>query len=174
MSGPGRVRAALPELSARYRAELEEYCATGGEAALHGAYQLGRLAILSGFGALEIMGLHQDGLAGIPAERVHQGGVERRASEFLAECLAPFELSRRGFADAHAALSAANQGLQTQLVEQRKVAQERGDVIGVVSHEMRTPLTSIHGSLSLLKAGMGGELNAAINRYVAARARVAG
>ena len=54
----------------------------------------------------------------------------------------------------------ANQGLQMELVEQRKVAQERGDVIGMVSHELRTPLTSIHGSLSLLKAGMGGGLNA--------------
>jgi signal transduction histidine kinase len=160
---PGPAKAVLHDLSTQYRAALQEYCATGGEAALHGAYQLGRQAILSGFGALEIMGLHQEGLAGLPLDGLEHGEharIERRASEFLAECLAPFELSRRGFADAHAALSAANQGLQRQLVEQRKVAQERSDVIGVVSHEMRTPLTSIHGSLSLLKAGMGGELNA--------------
>jgi signal transduction histidine kinase len=162
MTAPGPAKAALRELAAQYSPALQEYCATGGEAALHRAYQLGRRAILSGFGVLEVMSLHQEGLVGTLLGGTGQGehaGLVRRASEFLAECLAPFELSRRGFADAHATLSAVNQGLQMQLLEQRKMAQAQSDVIGVVSHELRTPLTSIHGSLNLLKAGMGGELN---------------
>jgi len=163
MTAPRSTKTALRDLAAQYSPALREYCAAGGEAALHRAYQLGRRAILSGFGVLEIMSLHQEGLVAILLGRLEHGEqarIGRRASEFLAECLAPFELSRRGFADAHAALSAVNQGLQMQLLEQRKVAQVRSDVIGTVSHEMRTPLTSIHGALSLLKAGMGGELNA--------------
>jgi signal transduction histidine kinase len=160
---PPTAKTALQELAAQYAAALREYSDTGGEEALLRAYQLGRGAILSGFGALEIISCHQEGLVGMLVGGREDGGyarLGRRASEFLAECLAPFELSRRGFADAHAKLSVVNQGLQEALVEQRKVAQVRSDVVGVVSHELRTPLTSIHGALNLLKAGMGGELNA--------------
>ena len=163
MTAAPSAKTALRDLAAQYSPALQEYCATGGEAWLHCSYQLGRRAILSGLGVLEIMSVHQEGLVAVllgRGEYAEHAGIGRRASEFLAECLAPFELSRRGFADAHATLSAVNQGLQLQLVEQRKVAQVRSDVVGVVSHEVRTPLTSIHGSLRLLKAGVGGELNA--------------
>ena len=60
-----------------------------------------------------------------------------------------------GISGALAAVEAA----QTQIVEQKRAAQIRNDLIAVVSHEMRTPLTSIHGSLNLLQSGVGGQLN---------------
>jgi signal transduction histidine kinase len=170
------VKADLKELSEQYATALRQYCAAGAEAALLQAYQLGRHAVLSGLGVLEVSGLHQEALLDILRDRAspaEHARVARRASEFLAESLAPFELTRRGIAEAHAALADLNYGLtqrlraalqaiaaaQKQLLEQRKVAQVRSDVIGVVSHELRTPLTSIHGALDLLKAGVGGELN---------------
>lgn len=44
-------------------------------------------------------------------------------------------------------------------ISQRKEMERlKDEFISTVSHELRTPLTAIHGSLSLLNAGMGGEL----------------
>jgi signal transduction histidine kinase len=170
------ARVTLRGMAEQYSAALREYCAEGGEAALLRAYQLGRAAVGGGYGVLEISSLHQDALVATLLEALapdEHARVARRASEFFAECIAPFELSRRGIQEAHATLRGVNQGLeqrlsgalaaveaaQTQIVEQRKAAQIRNDLIAVVSHEMRTPLTSIHGSLNLLQSGVGGALN---------------
>jgi signal transduction histidine kinase len=170
------ARSALHDLAAQYGPALRQYCTAGGEASLLRAYLLGRRALRSGVGVLEIASLHQEELVAMQLDLQARGqhtSVGRRASGFLAECLTPFELTRRPFPDAQAALAADNQELtrrlraalqtidnaETQLVEQRRAAQARSDVIGTVSHELRTPLTSIHGSLDLLKAGVGGEMN---------------
>jgi signal transduction histidine kinase len=48
---------------------------------------------------------------------------------------------------------------QDELLEQKRVEQLKNDFISVISHEVRTPLTSIHGALNLLKSGLGGELD---------------
>jgi signal transduction histidine kinase len=48
---------------------------------------------------------------------------------------------------------------QGEILEQRRMEQLKNDFISVISHEVRTPLTSIHGALNLLKSGLGGELN---------------
>src|SRR5207247_7892915 len=49
---------------------------------------------------------------------------------------------------------------QGQLYEQRRIQAVKNDFISIMSHEVRTPLTSIHGAINLLKAGLGGDMNA--------------
>jgi signal transduction histidine kinase len=170
------VKTALPELTEQYSAALREYCGGGGEAALLRAYQLGRDAVAVGVGVLEMAALHQEALVSALLEMLtldESPHIAKRASEFFAECLAPFELTRRGFQEAHAAMCDLNQGLehrlnavlqnfesaQEELLEQKRIEKLKNDFISVISHEVRTPLTSIHGALNLLKSGLGGELN---------------
>jgi signal transduction histidine kinase len=169
------VSGVLGELGGQYRIALREYCSGGGEVALVRAYQIGRHAIAAGLGVLEVATLHEEALVSALAELADEDSarVAKRASEFFAECLAPFELTRRGFQEAHAAMRDLNQGLerrlnaalqdfesaQDELLEQKKIERQKNDFISVVSHEVRTPLTSIHGALNLLKSGLGGELN---------------
>ena len=167
---------ALEELSNQYPSALREYCNGGGEAALLRAYQLGRGAVAAGVSALEVGTVHQEALVSALVETLalaESAPIARRATEFFAECLAPFELTRRGFQEAHAALRDLNQGLerrlsaalqdfesaQDELLEQKRMETLKNDFISVISHEVRTPLTSIHGALNLLKSGLGGELN---------------
>ena len=168
--------AVVQELAAAYAAALREYNATGSEAALLQAYQLGRSAVSGGVGVLEIAAVHQEALASARQSASASGtstSVEGRAAEFLAEALAPFELSRRGFQQITATLKDVNTSLQDrlnaalrafesaqdELVERRRIEQIKNEFICMISHEVRTPLTSIHGALNLLTTGLGGELN---------------
>ena len=178
----------LQELSNQYPIALREYCHGGGEATLLRAYQLGRRAVSAGVGVLEMAGLHQDALVSALVATLtleESAPIARRATEFFAECLAPFELTRRGFEEAHAALRDLNQGLerrlsaalqdfesaQDELLEQKRMETLKNDFISVISHEVRTPLTSIHGALNLLKSGLGGELNSQGQRLLDAAYR---
>jgi signal transduction histidine kinase len=169
------VSTSARELAQAYAAALQEYGASGSETALLEAYQLGRGAVNGGVGVLEMAALHQAALdsALLSAEPTASGGLRHRASEFLAEALAPFELSRRGFQQISATLRDANAGLQhrldealqafetaqDELSEKRRLEELKNEFICIISHEVRTPLTSIHGALNLLTSGLGGEFN---------------
>jgi len=170
------VRAPDPALIETYAQALRDYCASASEEALLRAYQLGRQAVRQGVGVLELAEVHQAAmganLPGPPAAE-ESARVANRAAEFLAESLAPFELNRAGFLDITATLSDLNRGLQhrldsmvkafenaqDELVEHRRLEELKNEFICIISHEVRTPLTSIHGALNLLTSGLGGELN---------------
>lgn len=171
------MKPALQELTEHYSTALRAYCTGGGEAALLRAYQLGRNAVSADVSVLEIATLHQEALVSALLEMLaleESARIAQRASEFFAECLAPFELTHRGVEEAHATMCDLNQGLerrlnavlqdfesaQDELLEQKRMEKLKNDFISVISHEVRTPLTSIHGALNLLKTGLGGELNA--------------
>ena len=161
---------ALQGLNGQYSATLREYCAKAGEGALNWAYQLGYRAVSEGLGVLEMAAMHQKALVAVLLE---MGTVDEctciahRASEFLAEALAPFEHEHRRHQEEHCTLGDANQGLekglkatqheletaQDQLLEQRRTEQRKNAFICVMGHEM-------HGSLSALRSGLGGVLNA--------------
>lgn len=170
------MNARVGQLTDQYLRALKTYCSEGGEAALLRAYQLGRAALADGLGVLEMAALHQDALVSTLIETLAaQDGarIAERASEFLAESLAPFELTRRGFQELTTTLSDLNRGLQhrldaalqdiesarDQLLRQQRLEELKNEFICLVSHEVRTPVTSIHGAISLLQAGLGGELN---------------
>ena len=170
------MKAAWRRLGEAYEGALVEYGGNGTEDYLLQAYQLGRQAIADGMGVLEMAALHQEALA---SRRVAEQAaadpprMATRAAEFLAEALAPFELTRRGFEERSATLHDVNKGLEgrldaarqafeearDELLEGRRLEQLKNEFICVISHEVRTPLTSIHGALNLLKSGLGGQLN---------------
>lgn len=166
----------LERLEGTYLRALQEYCAAGSEEALLRGYQLGRSAVTEGIGVLDMAALHQEALSSSLLGSLAAADGPRtakRAAEFLAETLAPFELSLHGFQQLNATLSDLNKGLQHrldaalqafetvqgELLERRRLEELKNELISIISHEVRTPLTSIHGALNLLQSGLGGELN---------------
>lgn len=159
------MKEGLADLSRRYTLALKDYLLDGGEATLLSAYDLGRAALGMRLGVLDIAGLHQEALVSV-LQSVPEKGQQsaKRAAEFFLEAIAPHEMSRRGELEANAILSEINRQLEErirrqeeELDEKKRMERLKDEFISVVSHEFRTPLTSIHGSLGLLRAGVGGD-----------------
>jgi signal transduction histidine kinase len=170
------MKTAPRSLAQDYSLALRDYLDEGGEAGLMRAYQLGRAALADGMGVLEVAVLHQEALVASLLRRLAPPESTRsaqRAAEFFAECLAPFEMTRRGFLEANTILQDLNRELEqrvesilneyeaarAKLDEQRRLERLKNEFISIVSHELRTPLTSIHGALGLIGSGLGGELS---------------
>jgi signal transduction histidine kinase len=164
------------DLAGEYAAALGRHLEDGSEDGLNHAYELGRTAVREGMGMLKLAAMHQQALVGALLHRVatlEGARAAQRASEFFAESLVPYEMSRRGYQEANDVLLGANRELEQrvdsilheyedardQLHEQRRIERLKNEFISIVSHELRTPLTAIHGALGLINNGLGGELS---------------
>src|SRR5258706_11660300 len=114
----------IKDLSSEYKMALQEFLDGGGEAALKDAYSLGRQALDQGIGVLELASAHHQALIALP----RKVRIIKQASEFLAECLSPFEMAQRGYRESIAALNFLNDMLEDE-VEKRthamRVSEER-------------------------------------------------
>ena len=54
------MKAALSELAEQYELALADYLASVGEAALEGAYRVGRRALADALGVMELSAIHQE------------------------------------------------------------------------------------------------------------------
>jgi signal transduction histidine kinase len=166
------VKPAFRDLTEAYAMALEEYLDGAGEAALLRAYQLGRQAVTERLGVLEMAAVHQEALVGVLLRRLaptENARVAGSASEFFAEALAAFEMTQRSFREANTILQDLNDELKgrvetvlreyeaarDELEEQKRLERMKNEFISIVSHEVRTPLTSIHGALDLALHGLG-------------------
>lgn len=97
-----------PDLVAAYTAALRQYLEGGGESTLQRAYELGRRALCDGMGVLEMTTLHRMALNSLASTAPHPlRETMATASQFFAESLSPFEMTHRGYQEAHAALQAS-------------------------------------------------------------------
>lgn len=121
----------LYELRKQYTSELQEYLEGGGETTLERAYELGRKAIAEGRGILDITAIHQEALIAIlpntPATET--GDIISKAAQFFAECMAPFEMTFRGFQESIARLHNLNYTLEQSEMKLRSVVQAANDAI---------------------------------------------
>jgi signal transduction histidine kinase len=103
------------ELEVRYRGMLSEYLAHPDEALLEGAYGLGREALASGRGVLDMANMHSQATAAVLAS---SDGDRMQVSEalerFFIEAISPFEIAHRGFRDANLVLHRLNDVLENQ------------------------------------------------------------
>jgi signal transduction histidine kinase len=109
------ARAGLEE---EYASLLREYASVGGESALGQAYELGRRAITEQMSLVEIASLHHQALKRLLADErdeMHRAELLRASSDFLGECLAPYEMAHRGFQDAVRALRQVNETLEEEI-----------------------------------------------------------
>src|SRR5882724_7473312 len=102
-------------LSPQYAAILHRYLVRQQEAFLQQAYELGRKAIASGLGVLDMARIHQQALASCLARAgsaEKTTGALKAAETFFMETLSPFEAAHRGFRGANFELSRVNEALQ--------------------------------------------------------------
>ena len=118
------------DIKALYMEALEHYLSGGGERALRGAYEVGRLALTSEVGLLDIAELHHAALSKVLTDDLGQGGVQgglADASQFLAESLSAYEMAYRGYRDAVAGLRCVNEALEQEV---RRIAHAVHDEAG--------------------------------------------
>jgi len=106
------------DLERNYARSLASYLLTGGEASLEQAYELGRMKLTGGSGVLDMVNLHHaavtsildhDSIPGPPLETI------RKAGEFLAESMSPFEMTHRAVGEANAVLRKLNETLEEEV-----------------------------------------------------------
>jgi Phosphoserine phosphatase RsbU, N-terminal domain len=88
--------------SRRYRAALLDYLLGSDESGRQRAYELGRQAVDSRLGLLQILRMHQQALSSIrDATSRSEDGFDRlhASQEFLMETMSPFEMTYRGYVD---------------------------------------------------------------------------
>ena len=105
-----------PIFITEYVAAFDEYLADGQEAALGHAYELGREALGFESGLFVITAAHHEALyKSLNRAQAHESErILKRATEFLSECLSPFEMTQRGFQDSMVVLNNLNKTLHRQ------------------------------------------------------------
>lgn len=135
------MNAILDELAERYLLALRDYFAGAGEAALAQAYELGRKALASEVGLLEMAALHQESLMTILFEKIEakeSGRLAKEGADFFTEALAPFEMSKRGLQDATVSLKSLNEELKRQVAERTKELRQREKALRVSEKRYRS------------------------------------
>src|SRR5258708_6862180 len=100
---------AVSGLQPEYTRALRAYVHGGAELELMHAYALGRQSLTAGL--TRLVALHGQAMKQIlngGIDVVAAGEAADRATQFLAEALAPFEMTVRGFQETNARLSEAN------------------------------------------------------------------
>jgi light-regulated signal transduction histidine kinase (bacteriophytochrome) len=155
----------LCQLTDQYASALKDYLATSREIALRQAYELGRQAIGEGLGLLDIVAIHREALMTVGPRANEVGApVAGPGWGFLAECLAPFEMTLRGFGEANeelrheiierkraaAEITEIGKELARRVVELEAVNTELDAFTYSVSHDLRAPLRAIDGFSQIL------------------------
>jgi PAS domain S-box-containing protein len=108
----------LRMVSEHYERTLLAYLKGASEASLEEAYEIGKEAVETGLGVLDMAAIHQQalGLALVGARTVQEGrGLLEKATVFFTESLATFEMAHRGYQEANAALHELNLTLETRV-----------------------------------------------------------
>jgi signal transduction histidine kinase/CheY-like chemotaxis protein len=170
------VRGPADDLAPLYAAALQEHLEGATEQALHQAYELGRAALASGLGVVEVVLLHHGVLSELLLSRPNgdHAGLMGPAADFLSECLSPFEMMLRGYREtnaqlsasnadllrAHAAVAAAHEALKAEIAERERAEaalvhaqklQAIGLLAGGVAHHFNNLLTVVLGNLQLAR-----------------------
>lgn len=121
------MKDSLDGIAKLYISGLQAYLVEGGEAELERAYQLGRQAVESDLGVLDMESIYrkaiESALQGITSPAAALRTVAM-AEEFWAESLAPFEMTHRGYREANKELRQLNVMLENEIVERKRAEAE--------------------------------------------------
>jgi signal transduction histidine kinase len=130
-----------PDLVVDYAVALEHYLARPEEPALARAHEIGRKALIEGFGVLDMASLHSGAIARTlqqPLAEDERTRVLESLEKFFLETLSPFEMAHRGFWEAKAVLRRLNDVLEGQA---KRIAAQLHD-------ESAQLLASVHFALA--------------------------
>ncbi len=149
------------------------------------AERLGRRMVASGLGPEDLIGMHAAVVDQcLPALGGRDARKEKLALEILIEAMMAFALAyyqralasgketerlaahartleglNRDLADVHRELAEKHEDLTRSHEELGRLAQQKSDLLATVTHEIRTPLTSVLGYGEFLEDGTYGDLN---------------
>jgi signal transduction histidine kinase len=134
-------------LHAEYRAALERHLQGPGEITLEQAYEMGRRALASRLGVLEMTLIHLDA-----ARTLDTDGPERRlqAEAFFLESLTPFEMTHRAFREATLALRRLNERVED---EAKRIAHALHDEAGALLATAHIAVEEVASSLPSSRRG---------------------
>ena len=142
-TGELKERRRVHKLRDQYESALKAYLCEGGEAALKASYDLGRQALAEGMGILDLVTMHDQAVERIAGESL---GVQfiKRAGEFFAEGISPFEMTHRAYGESNSALRHLNESLEE---ETRKIARalhdESGQLLAAVHIELQEAMRGL-------------------------------
>jgi len=113
-----RKRKEKASFESAYETLLTKYVNHENEATLRQAYELGRKALIGRKSLMELACIHHkalEGLMRVERDERRRRTVLRVSSNFLAECLSPYEMAHRGFQDAVTALRGLNETLEEEI-----------------------------------------------------------
>src|SRR6266852_5988510 len=116
--GPTVRTLARRDHGALYADGLKLYMSDPSEGLLGRAYEIGRWALAQGKGVLEMATMHHEALARILRRSPGSASLEeelRRAGEFFAESLSPYEMAHRGFRETVSALRRLNESMEREI-----------------------------------------------------------
>lgn len=139
-----------------YGAALAEYFTTRSETALYHASLLGQTCVESELGPEEIIALHTDALeASIAGLSYRQrAGAAVDALQFLLEVMIAYGVHHRRYLELR--LQEQHRAAQEAAAQEQRRAQAleaadrvKGEVMGMIAHELRTPITAVRGYLDM-------------------------
>jgi light-regulated signal transduction histidine kinase (bacteriophytochrome) len=146
------------QLEHEYKAALRDAVAGAGEVALSHAYELGRVAAAGGVGVVDLVAIHDAAMR----EVLGDSAPPMEVGQFVTEALSPFEMTHRGFREAHERLESAYRELESFSYS--------------VSHDLRAPLRTIsaftHALADDLKFQLDDKSRDHLRRVLAAAARM--
>jgi signal transduction histidine kinase len=149
---------------ALYAAGLKVYLGDPSEGLLRRAYEIGRRALAQGKGVLEIAAMHHEVLAKLLRRSSGSTSLEadlRRAGEFLAEMLSPYEMAHRGFRDAVSALRQLNETMEREI---QRIAHDVHDAAGPLLDAARLAMSGVAQELSPAMQERLREIGAILNQ----------
>jgi light-regulated signal transduction histidine kinase (bacteriophytochrome) len=156
----------LADLPAQYAKALLGHIENPNEGGLNQAYELGRAALSSGLGVLDMATLHHQVLGRIALGNPGQAQFAR-AAEFFAESLSPFEMSLRGYQEANTHLAKTNLMLQSAKSAVEAANRELEAFSYSVAHDLRAPLRIIDGFSKAIEEDYSAALDEQGRRYLA-------
>lgn len=164
----------MPDASpADYGGVLAAYVQTHSEEALYRASRLSQVCIEAGLGPEDIIALHFEALDPVLSTLGYrdQARAHGDAQQFLLEVMIAYGVKYKEYLELKLSETLRDAGTRAardreRLVEADRLQREKDEILGVIAHELRTPITAVRGNLELASHVLGRGEVAPVPRYL--------